>query len=932
MEFNPYFAAHQELDPWDIFNHNAGPAFGGFGGPPRDPPDFVRRLMYQHLALIFARSFGDSFGAASIELIFLELLGDWQKYLKVAVAFVALFTQVNLSASYLGLLVVFIYPLMSHIGSSLFLHAVYTGTNSNSGLLAGASQLVLPYAQDEVFVVQMAIAASVPYIITGIILPLVYRLITLMISNYYMRLSILLGPKIPSTIVLLARLLAFIAPPIREHGPQVTRRLIKISRRCLVFSLELADAVALWRILERSKRMVEQLQEKPGRCSKYVYTALGKRQIRVLKITPQSEILLKCTLETISLDEQSRESYEAVSYRWPAGNQEAVYPILIGDNHFLVAKTVLKLLRGVQDASRTKTIWIDYLCINQADEEEKKTQIPLMRDVYRGAQGVIAWFGDSREGMGAITILKQMAAAGQPAKEELHHMIHGLFPFELYSWQKVIEFLRHEYFTRMWMIQEVALAKTVVMKHGKEEMEWSQFATFIPFFHSPAGERFLHEPGYFTQWWVDPRVLEGIKNALMMVMVQDLISREQIPTQDILDMPVQMRSMQEAANGALQKDGLRGLPIEILLGLTTDFQATVPEDKIYAILGLTHQTTVPEDNTHPVVGPTHQTSQEIEVQYGDSVESTSAIIRNVARRVLLSDEETLEQFHLAGWGYRDFATPTFSPKWSVSDAAILNLPSWVPEWHQKQLNKPCIQGAVYLAGKADPSVMKRISAVPGAGGENLNLISVRMSRVGRIQSVGAGFPILNDGDIGAMQQHLRSFVEDARRLVQGVVHNRYTPQPTEEALWRTIFGDCTAGSLPPLEKNDLERLRTAVELQAGLRPQPALLNQEQTQSFYDSFFEIGRSLLCHSFCVTDDGHFGLVPSGSKPGDAVFIIWGAPTPFVVRSRASHEKITRRSVDESPDNGENILVGSCYLHGFMLGEATTAQYPPEDIILR
>lgn len=75
---------------------------------------------------------------------------------------------------------------------------------------------------------------------------------------------------------------------------------------------------------------------------------------------------------------------------------------------------------------------------------------------------------------------------------------------------------------------------------------------------------------------------------------------------------------------------------------------------------------------------------------------------------------------------------------------------------------------MYLAGRADPNVSKGIFAVPGAEGEKLNLISVRMSRVGRIHRVGGCFPMLNDGKIDTMQQLLRSFVEEARRLVQDI--------------------------------------------------------------------------------------------------------------------------------------------------------------------
>lgn len=149
-----------------------------------------------------------------------------------------------------------------------------------------------------------------------------------------------------------------------------------------------------------------------------------------------------------------------------------------------------------------------------------------------------------------------------------------------------------------------------------------------------------------------------------MEVVQDLISREQIPVEDILelDLPEQLRPVQEVVNGALYNDELRRLPLEILLGFTADFQATVPEDKIYAVLGLAHHTTSPELKIQAVSGPAHKELQKRKVEYGESVKSTSAIIRNVARGVLLSDKSTLEHFHLARWGYRDFAAPMPSIK------------------------------------------------------------------------------------------------------------------------------------------------------------------------------------------------------------------------------------------------------------------------------
>jgi hypothetical protein len=62
------------------------------------------------------------------------------------------------------------------------------------------------------------------------------------------------------------------------------------------------------------------------------------------------------------------------------------------------------------------------------------------------------------------------------------------------------------------------------------------------------------------------------------------------------------------------------------------------------------------------------------------------------------------------------------------------------------------------------------------------------------------------------------------------------------------------------------------------------------------------------FCVTAAGFMGLIPSGSKSGDLVCIIEGAPTPFILRSET---------------NGNYSLVGECYMHGMMDGGMVTGE---------
>ncbi|KAF8848429.1 heterokaryon incompatibility, partial [Acephala macrosclerotiorum] len=47
--------------------------------------------------------------------------------------------------------------------------------------------------------------------------------------------------------------------------------------------------------------------------------------------------------------------------------------------------------QGCQD------IWVDALCINQHDNQEKGYQILRMRDLYQKAENTVAWLGVDRE-------------------------------------------------------------------------------------------------------------------------------------------------------------------------------------------------------------------------------------------------------------------------------------------------------------------------------------------------------------------------------------------------------------------------------------------------------------------------------------------------------------------------------------------------------
>ncbi|KAI1363809.1 HET-domain-containing protein [Xylaria arbuscula] len=82
--------------------------------------------------------------------------------------------------------------------------------------------------------------------------------------------------------------------------------------------------------------------------------------------------------------------YEALSYVW--GDLDDQHQIFLGgDKAINITKNLHSALRSLRLSRGGRKLWIDALCINQSDHEEKKVQLALMKRVYQQADKVIAY-------------------------------------------------------------------------------------------------------------------------------------------------------------------------------------------------------------------------------------------------------------------------------------------------------------------------------------------------------------------------------------------------------------------------------------------------------------------------------------------------------------------------------------------------------------
>lgn len=99
--------------------------------------------------------------------------------------------------------------------------------------------------------------------------------------------------------------------------------------------------------------------------------------------------------------------YEAISYTW--GDTTKTQLVTLGGLPFAVTSNVYNILEGRCSINGPRLIWIDSICINQDDLQEKSRQVRLMREIYRGAQQVTVCLGDSPDAHLALYLVMKIS-------------------------------------------------------------------------------------------------------------------------------------------------------------------------------------------------------------------------------------------------------------------------------------------------------------------------------------------------------------------------------------------------------------------------------------------------------------------------------------------------------------------------------------------
>lgn len=208
-----------------------------------------------------------------------------------------------------------------------------------------------------------------------------------------------------------------------------------------------------------------------GRSERYSYEPLDERQrqIRLFELLPGKKKDPLCgRLTTVNLE--GCPPFDAVSYVW--GDPEIRFELTVdGDKTLMVLESLRGALTALRLKRKSRILWIDAICIDQNNKQERGQQVGLMGVIYTTASYVRVWLDvDVKLNSPAFRAVEALEDQ-PPAIAELFHneeLTDGRLPRTLQLrdrsvefWEPLYEIFDHPYWERVWTQQELFLARNL---------------------------------------------------------------------------------------------------------------------------------------------------------------------------------------------------------------------------------------------------------------------------------------------------------------------------------------------------------------------------------------------------------------------------------------------------------------------------------------
>ena len=455
------------------------------------------------------------------------------------------------------------------------------------------------------------------------------------------------------------------------------------------------------------------------------------------------------TVSHVSLD--NAPAYTALSYNW--GDETQKLAILVNGAPFMVTTNLEAALRHLRLRDESLTLWVDALCIDQENEEEKSEQLEHMRHIYSQAISVIAWLGpavdnsdiamqwiqqyggrsfeldigtkpdlrlryllETVEASGKDLVDKRLKGFIEDLKEQFSpaNLEHTGFDTAL------LDLFKRAYWSRIWVVQELTSASRLLFMCGNETMTDDSLNHALRLLRNFGQYRRLH-------WDHDTPIAHSKEASIISIDIGN---------------PINLLKFRRAAGPS---------PLIHLLRSFRHFQATDPKDKVLALLGIARD--VEALGLHP-----------------DYRKSCKEIYTDLARTLIQN-------------GYIEVLSLCKFPK------QIAGLPSWVHDWSLKSYRSPLQQRSLDRSALPITTILEPGFAASGISqtivlkGEHTvdrpMLLLLRATFLGEVRQLGMVWEREAVGRWLLDLQRLSHLIPDVSEMSGG----------RARAVWRTAVAD-----------------------------------------------------------------------------------------------------------------------------------------------
>ncbi|KAF9885371.1 hypothetical protein FE257_012988 [Aspergillus nanangensis] len=588
---------------------------------------------------------------------------------------------------------------------------------------------------------------------------------------------------------------------------------------------------------------------------------------RVIVLRPATTIgeELFCDIQFLDLNQQAYK-YDALSYVW--GSHDLLESLNCNGQTIRITAHVASALRRFRSQLVPRVLWIDALCINQRDTTEKARHVHLMSAIYQRARCALVYLGSPERGQEKyiyfLLRLSQTTESYGTAvtnADKNNQSIRDTLT-EVFGTQDlthVEKMTKIPWFTRRWIVQEAALAKTCVVFFGRSIAPMEPVHIAMAMLSNSAV--------------LPPKVNRGaMDNMLTINAVQNYRKRfiGQPADYTILDVLINCHAA----------------------------DTSEPRDRLYALLSIAPDTSTGDIPVHP----------DYENFVGD--------IYTDFAMACLRKSPTLDILHCAG----SFRHPPPSSEGlnPFFENGTMGLPSFVPDWTARRRYFPLHGIHRFTAGFCGRVAQRQLERhqlrLP-----SLMLDYIRMKTTpppfiltpkelvtvfGMCMLLYERFKAPPGGKLSSYPTETlaRTLIAD-HALRDAAIAIKCGPKPSSEVLAgeRKSHADIRQAMWTGFAtfRQDWQKHKN-VDFLKRAGGNVVLLQLHYAKLFCETMQ--GRS-----FFISDKGYMGIAPEECVEGDAIVVPLGMRTPFVIRPHAV------------AGGNAHTIVGDCYVDGFMEGEA-------------